>query len=95
MRLLEASDEFNPTKGLVNSIPTYPILSHTWGGKDQDVILKEIADGSGKSKARYQKIRFCGEHASRNGVRYFWVDTCCINKPNNAELSEIPNSKYR
>jgi hypothetical protein len=47
MRLLEhkASGEFNLTKDLFNSIPTYPILSHTLGDKRQEFTLKEMADG--------------------------------------------------
>ncbi len=83
------------TEDLVNNIPAYAILSHTWGDDDQEVTLKEMADGSGKSKAGYQKIRFCGKQASRDGLRHFQVDTCCIDKSNNAELSEALNSIYR
>src|SRR5881275_701533 len=52
-------------------------------------------DGTGKSKAGYNKIRFCGEQARRDGLRYFWVDTCCIDKSNNNELSEAINSMFR
>jgi hypothetical protein len=28
-------------------------------------------------------------------LQYFWVDTCCINKSNNTELSEAINSMFR
>ena len=52
-------------------------------------------DGTGKSKAGYDKIRFCGEQAQRDGLQYFWVDTCCIDKSNNNELSEAINSMFR
>ena len=97
MRLLErkSNGEFSLTKDFIGNIPAYAILSHTWGNDDQEVTFKDMNEGSGKSKAGYQKIRFCGEQAAHDGFRYFWVDTCCIDKSNNAELSEALNSMYR
>jgi hypothetical protein len=38
---------------------------------------------------------FCGEQARRDGLQYFWVDTCCIDKANEAELSHSINSMFR
>lgn len=97
MRLLErkTNDEFSLTKDFSGNIPAYAILSHTWGNDDEEVTFKDMNKGSGKSKDGYKKIRFCGEQAARDGYRYFWVDTCCIDKANNAELSEALNSMYR
>jgi hypothetical protein len=97
MRLLErdSNSEFSLTKDLVNNIPAYAILSHTWGDDDQEVTYKDLAEGSGKSKAGYQKIRFCGEQAARDGLRYFWVDTCCIDKSDAVELQKSINSMFR
>jgi len=46
-------------------------------------------------KAGYEKIQFCGEQARRDGLQYFWVDTCCINKSSSAELTEAINSMFR
>jgi hypothetical protein len=54
-----------------------------------------MIDGTFKDKAGYDKIQFCGEMARRHGWQYFWVDTCCIDKSNNAELSEAINSMFR
>ena len=31
----------------------------------------------------------------RDGLQYFWVDTCCIDKSNSAELTEAINSMFR
>jgi hypothetical protein len=97
MRLLERkrNDEFSLTKDFDGNVPTYAILSHTWGNDDQEVTFKDINEGLGKSKAGYQKIRFCGEQAARDGYLYSWVDTCCIDKTNSVELSEALNSMYR
>ncbi|KAH8810775.1 kinesin light chain 1 [Xylogone sp. PMI_703] len=97
MRLLElkASGEYGLTKDYFTSIPQYAILSHTWGDDDQEVTFKDMENESGRSKIGYQKIRFCGEQALRAGLQYFWIDTCCIDKSNNAELTEALNSMYR
>jgi hypothetical protein len=43
----------------------------------------------------YEKIRFCGEQARRDGLHNFWVDTCCINQSSDRELSEAINSMFR
>ncbi|KAF2183509.1 HET-domain-containing protein [Zopfia rhizophila CBS 207.26] len=51
--------------------------------------------GANKSKASYKKIRFCAEQAAKDGLQYFWVDTCCIDKKNNTELSKAINSMFR
>lgn len=97
MRLLECdgNGEFSLTEDLVNNIPAYAILSHTWGDVDQEVTYKDIVEGLGGSKAGYQKIQFCGEQAARDGLRYFWVDTCCIDKTDAVELQKSINSMFR
>jgi hypothetical protein len=98
MRLLERSDtgEFSLTEYFVNDdeIPPYAILSHTWVA-GEEVTLEELRHGTGKGKSGYDKIRFCGEQARRDGLQYFWVDTCCIDKLNNVELQEAINSMFR
>jgi hypothetical protein len=43
----------------------------------------------------YKKIRFCGEQAQQDGLQYFWVDTCCIDKSDKAELSYAIQSMFR
>jgi len=98
MRLLErnSADVFSLTKDFVgDDVPEYSILSHTWGPDTEEVTFRDLMDGTGKSKAGYNKIRFCGEQARRDGLQYFWVDTCCIDKSNNNELSEAINSMFR
>jgi hypothetical protein len=58
--------------------PVEGILSHTWGTEnEEEVTFKDLMDGTGKDKIGYKKIQFCGEQASRDGLKYFWVDTCC------------------
>ena len=97
MRLLKLTPdgEFSLTKDLINNIPPYAILSHTWGDNDEEVTFKDLTEGSGTAKAGYEKIRFCGAQAAHDGLKHFWVDTCCIDKSNNSELSEAIISMFR
>jgi len=98
MRLLEYDNngDFSLTNDLVGvDIPEYAILSHTWGADTEEVTYRDMIDGTGKNKVGYEKIRFCGKQARRHGLRNFWVDTCCIDKSNNSELSEAINSMFR
>jgi hypothetical protein len=74
-------------------LPPYAILSHTWS-EGQEITYDELVTGKGKNKAGYDKIRFCGERAAKDGLQYFWVDTCCINKSTNDELSTALNSMF-
>jgi heterokaryon incompatibility protein (HET) len=78
MRLLYIQDNGSLciTQGLIQDIPPYTILSHTWE-KDQEVTLKELETGMGRHKRGYDKIRFCGRLSARDKIQYFWVDTCC------------------
>jgi len=98
MRLLQCGDDgrLSLTKDLVgDNIPRYAILSHTWGSDTEEVTLKDFVGGTAMGKPGYKKITFCAEQALRNGLQYFWVDTCCIDKSNKAELDEAINSMFR
>jgi hypothetical protein len=48
-----------------------------------------------KSKIGYEKVRFCGEQAHKDGLSYFWIDTGCIDKYNETELVHAIKSMYR
>ncbi|KAF9873342.1 hypothetical protein CkaCkLH20_09155 [Colletotrichum karsti] len=43
----------------------------------------------------YGKIKDSAKLAKAQGLKYLWVDTCCIDKTSSAELSESINSMYR
>lgn len=75
-------------------VPRYAILSHTWGKDGEEVTFDDLMKGTGAHKSGYKKIRFCQDQATRDGLDYFWIDTCCINKANKAELSRAINSMF-
>ncbi|KAF2200662.1 HET-domain-containing protein [Delitschia confertaspora ATCC 74209] len=97
MRLLklEENGTFNLTKHPANKIPKYAILSHTWGAEDEEVSFKDMKRGAATSKTGYEKIQFCGCQAAKESLKYFWVDTCCIDKSDNQELQGSINSMFR
>jgi len=97
MRLLKLNrhGKFALTKDYVDDAPRYAILSHTWGVDEDEPTFSDLENGSGTSKAGYAKLQFCGRQAEKDGLEYFWVDTCCINKANHAELSEAITSMFR
>jgi Heterokaryon incompatibility protein (HET) len=100
MRLLQcqANGGFSLTEDLVyEDLPRYAILSHTWGPNKEEVTFEDIASpsGSARRKAGYKKIQFCSEQAAKDNLQHFWVDTCCIKKSSDSELSASINSMYR
>ena len=79
----------------------YVILFHQW--TDQEVDYNEVAklvkmDEEVRSEIHqhggYRKILQSCEQA-KDGYKWLWVDTCCINKQSSAELSEAINSMYQ
>lgn len=97
MRLLRIDDdgEFSLVEHVGRYIPPYAILSHTWGEDHEEVSFRDVRKGLGKSKAGYKKLTFCGKQAASDGLQYFWVDTCCIDKSSSAELQEAINSMFQ
>ncbi|KAI1805849.1 HET-domain-containing protein [Daldinia bambusicola] len=73
---------------------TYAILSHTW--EDEEVSFQEFqAPEQPHGKRGFEKIMRTCELASARGLRYAWVDSCCIDKSSSAELSEAINSMFK
>ena len=97
MRLLELTADGNLSliECLDDEIPEYAILSHTWGAAGEEVIFEDLIRGTGTDKPGYDKIRRCAKQAHLDGLKYSWVDTCCIDKSSSSELSEAVNSMFR
>lgn len=88
-----------------SDVPEYAILSHRWG-KDE-VTLQQMQNWTqGKAKRRgdmidisslqgFQKIQQCCSRVIKDGLKYVWIDTCCIDKTSSSELSESINSMYQ
>ena len=86
----------------------YAILSHRWieqeSGETAEVGYEEMVELANmdtekqdeiRNRDGYQKILRSCKQAERDGFKWLWIDTCCIDKRSSAELSEAINSMYR
>ena len=94
MRLLNVKT-FKLTEFFESELPPYAILSHTWGR--EEVTFRDIQGPAAAydSKQGYYKIKYTCAQAYRDGYKYAWIDTCCIDKSSSSELSEAINSMFR
>lgn len=78
-------------------LPEYAILSHTWQANDEEEVHFEdlkLQDIETIKPAAFYKLQFCASQAAEDGLQYFWVDTCCINRKSSAELQEAICSMF-
>jgi hypothetical protein len=73
--------------------PPYAILSHTWSEKnEEEVTYQDLKDGTTKSLL---KLELCKQWTKAANLEYFWIDTCCIDKRNDAEINYAIRSMWR
>jgi hypothetical protein len=96
MRLLQRnnSGKYSLTEFVGKAIPRYAILSHTWGADHEEVTMADLEKDTCTSKAGYRKLQFCADQVAKHNLYYFWIDTCCIDKSSNVELTEAINSMF-
>ncbi|CAK7226851.1 hypothetical protein SBRCBS47491_006368 [Sporothrix bragantina] len=94
MRLLHATSHKFKEFPDAATIPPYAILSHTWEDK-QEVTLQDMASLYLTDKRGFAKIAATCALARQHGLEWAWIDTCCIDKTNNTELTESINSMFR
>lgn len=72
--------------------PTYAILSHRW--TNDEVTFSDISTGNLRRTSSLSKFQGTIRQTQRDGLKYVWIDTCCIDKQSSSELSEAINSMY-
>jgi ankyrin repeat protein len=93
MRLLNTKFEFCDYD---DKTPPYAILSHTWSEKnEEEVTYQELKDDKTKSLLKSPKLKLCKDWTEAAGLEYFWIDTCCIDKRNDAEINYAIRSMWR
>lgn len=94
MRLLSfnADGEIRLAEYFGKEIPLYAIMSHTWGS--EEVKFQDVIEGTASRKEGYKKLFQFGEQAVKDGLLFFWADTCCIDARRSAELSEAINETF-
>ncbi|WPJ63916.1 hypothetical protein SMAC4_12918 [Sordaria macrospora] len=79
-------------------LPSYAILSHTWyPSPDDEVTFQDftlLPRHELEKKKGYAKIKQTCQRAKKSGIKWAWVDTCCIDKTSSAELMEAINSMW-
>jgi hypothetical protein len=63
-----------------------------WGA--QEVTFQHINDSEWRTMRGATKMQHASSYCREQGLRYIWIDTCCIDKSSSAELSEAINSMY-
>jgi Heterokaryon incompatibility protein (HET) len=94
MRLI-CVDDFQLEEYFGKNIPEYTILSHRWG--HEEATFSDISTDMKRAKRKlgFKKVERCAKQTKKDGYRYCWVDTCCIDKTSSAELTEAINSMYK
>jgi hypothetical protein len=80
-------------------IPKYAILSHTW--EEEEILFEDLDPAKNPvegqlATTKRARDKFLGSVAMArgDGHDYIWIDSCCIDKPSSAELSEAINSMF-
>ncbi|KAG6359715.1 hypothetical protein INS49_010767 [Diaporthe citri] len=80
----------------------YAILSHRWIGSE--ITFEQLgghidalrsAGVTPLESPQQDKIRGACQTARAKGIKWMWIDTCCIDKSSNVELSESLNSMFQ
>ena len=97
IRLLTFGDDNSLVfKQFWSETPPYAILSHTWHeSNEEEVTYDNLRTHEGFQKAGWRKIEFCMDQVRIDGLEYFWIDTCCINRRSEPELTEAINTMFR
>ncbi|KAI6042426.1 heterokaryon incompatibility protein-domain-containing protein, partial [Pisolithus marmoratus] len=96
-----AESEFDVLEELDDKTTSYAILSHRWGVEItyEEMIglmkMEERKRADVRKRDGYQKIIKSCKQARKDGHKWLWIDTCCIDKRSSAELSEAINAMYR
>jgi hypothetical protein len=78
----------------------YGILSHVWlQPNEEEVSFWDLSNTVRRLGARrkkgYAKLHSVCKMAEKHGLKYVWVDTCCINAANESERAEAIRSMYK
>ena len=81
---------------LPHNIPRYVIASHRWMS-DAEATLEDVQNKRNADKIGWKKLegfaKYIEDHVQH--VDWLWIDTCCINKKSDAELSKSINSMFK
>ena len=78
-----------------DNTPRYVIASHRWCSEGE-ATFKDIHKDRNPDSIGYHKVQAFANYIKNYvpSVEWLWIDTCCINKQDAAELSEAINSMF-
>ncbi|KAF5352976.1 hypothetical protein D9758_007926 [Tetrapyrgos nigripes] len=78
-----------------DTVPPYAVISHRWI-HDEEVSFQEFMNPQEeiKSKPGYLKILAACQKARKDQLGYLWIDTCCIDKGDHADVKLNIRSMY-
>ncbi|KAI9150827.1 Vegetative incompatibility protein [Paramyrothecium foliicola] len=102
MRLLRTEVyELVEAKDIPDPFPEYAILSHTWISPKDEITYQDMKTRKGdiendvfKQKGWDKVQRYC-DRAAKDGWKWAWMDTCCIDKTSPADTQEAINAMFR
>jgi len=81
---------------LPRNIPRYVIASHRWI-ENEEITLEDVQEKCNTNKLGWKKldgfVQYIKDYIRH--VDWLWIDTCCINRKDSAELSESINSMFK
>jgi hypothetical protein len=83
MRLLRTDTKELILETVVDGSTPYAILSHRWLPDAEEITYDDLRGQRTNNpilqeKQGWQKLEYCRRQARQDGLRYIWVDTCCI-----------------
>ncbi|CAJ2504393.1 Uu.00g117870.m01.CDS01 [Anthostomella pinea] len=80
-----------------DEIPQYAVLSHTWGAPSDEVTRKDLSSWTSwcKRKAGWAKVKGCCRQALTDEIEYVWIDTCCIDRSDPADVAAAVESMWK
>ncbi|PPJ51655.1 hypothetical protein CBER1_08787 [Cercospora berteroae] len=76
--------------------PAYAIASHRWAAA-AETSYQDVQKHRNTEKAGYKKLEGFVQYVKAHvpDVEWLWIDTCCIDQKDSAELSEAVNSMFK
>ncbi|EQB54780.1 HET domain-containing protein [Colletotrichum gloeosporioides Cg-14] len=90
------TDTIELTQHIDENDTPYAVLSHTWG--PEEVMYGDLVRSrpSAVARAGFAKIReACRIALEEHQLRYLWIDTCCIDRNDAADLYASINFSFR
>jgi hypothetical protein len=94
MRLLKchSDGEFRLHDFHGSEIPPYAIVSHL--RNEDDITFEDVGKVTDITKPGWQKLNFYNALITEHQLDYFWIDSCCVDRSSEAELTEMINSLF-